>query len=67
MGLGGNQEGVLSHVVDLVVGIIAALIAWAIFAATGQAIWSLLLLLVVVAAMVWYRTRGTADDAHTDN
>ena len=61
MGLGGDKEGVLSHVVDLIVGGIAAALAWALYTKTDQAIWSLLLLLAVVGAMVWLRTRDTGE------
>ena len=66
MGL-SNDEGVLSHVIDLVVGIVAAIIAWALFTTTGQAIWSLLLLLAVVAMMVWLRTREHAKKSNAEN
>jgi uncharacterized membrane protein YeaQ/YmgE (transglycosylase-associated protein family) len=66
MGL-SNDEGVLSHVIDLVVGIVAAIIAWALFTTTGQAIWSLLLLLAVVATMVWLRTREHGKKSNAEN
>jgi len=66
MGL-SNDEGVLSHVIDLVVGIVAAIIAWALFTTTGQAIWSLLLLLAVVAMMVWLRTREHGKKSNAEN
>jgi membrane protein implicated in regulation of membrane protease activity len=66
MGL-STDEGVLSHVIDLVVGIVAAIIAWALFTTTGQAIWSLLLLLAVVAMMVWLRTRERGEKSDVEN
>ena len=63
MGLDGKDEGVFSHVIDLVVGGVAAALAWALYLKTDQAIWSLLLLLAAVAGMIWWRTRGAHDNA----
>ena len=62
MGL-GSDEGFWSHVIDLAIGAAAAALAWLLYEQTGQAIWSLLLLLAAVGIMVWWRTRDTKHDA----
>jgi len=56
MGLGRN-EGVLSHVFDLLIGAVTAAVAWLLYEQTGETIWSLLLLIIVTASMVWWRMR----------
>ena len=51
------KEGVLSHFIDLLIGAVAAAVAFWIYLETEQAIWPLLLLLATAAGMVWFRMR----------
>lgn len=50
------------HFFDLLVGLIAAFLAWGIYHWTGQPIWSLLFLLFITALVLWimpqWRTKG---------